>query len=186
MRERYQSAADVLADVKDTLFDSTSLHILNKNSALVTQEDSVNSQHSFQFETITVDKYAKVVNRSRHQAEYFVQEFEEGAILDMVYLGGGTFMMGSPEFRGYDSEHPRHFVKIAPLFMSKFAITQAQWLTVAKLPQIKQHLNPEPSYFKGDSHPVEQISWNEAIEFCARLSKYSGRKYRLPSEAEWE
>ncbi len=187
VRERYQSAADVLTDVKDTLYDSTHAPILNKNSvSLFTEKDNLYSQRGFQFETITVDKYAKVVNCDRHQAEYFVEELENGANLDMVYLCGGTFMMGSPEFQGYDSEHPQHFVTIKPLFMSKFAITQAIWLTVAKLPQINRSLNPEPSYFKGDSRPVEQISWNEALEFCARLSKYSGRQYRLPSEAEWE
>ncbi|MEO1763675.1 MAG: formylglycine-generating enzyme family protein, partial [Cyanobacteria bacterium J06629_18] len=126
------------------------------------------------------------INRDRNRVEYFVQELDKSANLDMIYLCGGTLMMGSPEFEGYDSEHPQHFVTIKPLFMGKFAITQAQWLTVAKLPQINRSLNPEPSYFKGDSHPVEQISWDEAVEFCARLSEYSGRQYRLPSEAEWE
>ncbi|BAY81146.1 serine/threonine protein kinase [Calothrix parasitica NIES-267] len=189
VRERYQSAADVLLDVKDTLYDSTSLPVLNNNynnSVALSQVDNLDSQYSFQFETITLDKYAKVVNRDRNQVEYFVQELENGANLDMIYLCGGTLMMGSPEFEGYDSEHPQHFVTIKPLFMSKFAITQAQWLTVTKLPQINRSLNPEPSYFKGDSHPVEQISWDEAVEFCARLSQYSGRQYRLPSEAEWE
>ena len=181
VRERYQSAADVLSDVKknDTLYDVIPLPVLNTNN-------KTDSHQNFQFETVTVDKYAKVVNRDRLCAEYFIQELDNGANLDMVYLCGGTFMMGSPEYEGYDSEHPRHFVTIKPLFMSKFAITQEQWLTVAKLPQVKYFLHPEPSYFKGDSYPVEQISWDEAIEFCARLSKYSGRLYRLPSEAEWE
>ena len=189
VRERYQSAADVLLDVKDTLYDSTALPVLNNNynnSVSLTQVDNIDSQYSFQFETITVDKYAQVINRDRNRVEYFVQELDKSANLDMIYLCGGTLMMGSPEFEGYDSEHPQHFVTIKPFFMGKFAITQAQWSTVAKLPQINRSLNPEPSYFKGDSHPVEQISWDEAVEFCARLSEYSGRQYRLPSEAEWE
>jgi hypothetical protein len=47
-------------------------------------------------------------------------------------------------------------------------------------------LKPDPSRFKGDSRPVEQVSWNEAVEFCARLSAHTGRQYRLPTEAEWE
>ena len=95
----------------------------------------------------------KLLNRDRLCAEYFVQELDNGAKLEMVYLCGGTFMMGSAEDRGYDSEHPQHFVTIKPLFMGKFAITQAQWLTVAKLPKINRSLNPDPSYFKGDRHP---------------------------------
>ncbi|MEA5594667.1 bifunctional serine/threonine-protein kinase/formylglycine-generating enzyme family protein [Rivularia sp. UHCC 0363] len=187
VRERYQSAADVLLDVKDILlYDATPFNIPNATSVSLSGKDEISLLHNFQFDTITVDKYANIVNRDRLSAEYFVQELDNGINLEMVYLCGGTFMMGSPESQGYDSEHPQHFVTIKPLFMSKFAITQAQWLAVAKLPQVKHSLNPEPSYFKGDSHPVEQISWHEAVEFCVRLSNYTGKEYRLPSEAEWE
>jgi formylglycine-generating enzyme required for sulfatase activity len=54
------------------------------------------------------------------------------------------------------------------------------------LPKAKIDLNPDPSDFKGEKRPVEQVSWNEAVEFCARLSRKTKRMYRLPSEAEWE
>ena len=47
-------------------------------------------------------------------------------------------------------------------------------------------MSPDPSRFKGEYHPVESISWYEAVEFCARLSQFTGRHYRLPTEAEWE
>ena len=57
---------------------------------------------------------------------------------------------------------------------------------MAGLPQVEQDLNPDPSNFKGDNRPVEKISWDDAVEFCARLSQLTGRNYRLPSEAEWE
>ena len=70
--------------------------------------------------------------------------------------------------------------------MGKYPVTQAQWQAVAALPQIDRPLESEPSYFKGKDRPVEQISWWEAIEFCARLSQKTGKDYRLPSEAEWE
>ncbi|MFM6908846.1 MAG: formylglycine-generating enzyme family protein, partial [Dolichospermum sp.] len=77
-------------------------------------------------------------------------------------------------------------VTIKPFSMGKYPITQAQWQAVAALPQVNQELKPNPSRFKGANRPVEQVSWHDAVEFCARLSNYTKRPYRLPSEAEWE
>ena len=70
--------------------------------------------------------------------------------------------------------------------MSKYPITQEQWRSVAGLPQVKRELKLDPSRFKGDILPVEQVSWLDALEFCRRLSNQAGREYRLPSESEWE
>lgn len=96
--------------------------------------------------------------------------------------------MGSPETEcGRDlHESPRHWVNIAPFALSRFLITQAQWKAIAALPKIKHALNLYPSDFEGDDRPVEQVSWYDAIEFCARLTHKTGQSYRLPSEAEWE
>ena len=70
--------------------------------------------------------------------------------------------------------------------MGKYPVTQAQWRLVAALPQVEIALNADPANFKGDNRPVEQVSWDEAVEFCQRLSVATGHQYRLPSEAEWE
>jgi formylglycine-generating enzyme required for sulfatase activity len=96
--------------------------------------------------------------------------------------------MGSPETEEERSndESPQHTVRVAPFFMAKYPVTQAQWRAVAAFPKINIDLNPEPSKFKGANRPVEQVSWHEAVEFCARLSRKTGKTYRLPSEAEWE
>ncbi|NKB18753.1 MAG: formylglycine-generating enzyme family protein [Pseudanabaena sp. CRU_2_10] len=67
-----------------------------------------------------------------------------------------------------------------------FSLTYSTKPVPASLPKIERDLLANPSKFKGAELPVENISWLEAIEFCARLSKYSGRTYRLPTEAEWE
>src|SRR5262249_31599693 len=64
--------------------------------------------------------------------------------------------------------------------------TQAQWRAVALLPKVNTDLKADPSHFKGDNLPVEQVSWEEAMEFCRRLSRKTGLTYRLPTEAEWE
>lgn len=104
----------------------------------------------------------------------------------MVEIPSGQFWMGSPEGKGYDDEKPHHLVTLKGFHLSKYPITQAQWRTIALSPKIHRDLSPNPSRFQGDSLPVEQVSWYEAEEFCARLSRLTGKTYRLPSEAEWE
>ncbi len=106
----------------------------------------------------------------------------------MVFIPGGTFLMGSPEdeLEHSPSESPQHEVTVPTFFMGKYPVTQAQWQVVAGLPQVKQKLNPNPSHFSGENRPVEQVSWHDAVEFCHRLAQKTGRLYRLPTEAEWE
>jgi len=108
--------------------------------------------------------------------------------LEMVAIPGGTFMMGSPpeELEHQEDESPQHSVTVQPFFMGKYPVTQAQWRFVAQLRPVNKELNPDPSNFKGDNRPVEQVSWEDAVEFCLRLSQYTGRTYSLPSEAQWE
>jgi formylglycine-generating enzyme required for sulfatase activity len=102
-----------------------------------------------------------------------------GVSLEMVKIPGGRFLMGSPETEAKrdDDEGPQHYVNVPEFFMGKYPVTQAQWQAV---------MGNNPSYFKGKNRPVEKVSWNEATKFCQKLSKKTGRDYRLPSEAEWE
>jgi formylglycine-generating enzyme required for sulfatase activity len=121
------------------------------------------------------------------QGQYFVEEIN-GVALEMVEIPGGTFLMGSPadEAISSDSEGPQHQVSVPTFYMGKYEVTQAQWRAVASLPKVKSDLITNPSAFKGDDLPVEQVSWDDAVEFCERLTRATGRQYRLPSEAEWE
>jgi formylglycine-generating enzyme required for sulfatase activity len=108
--------------------------------------------------------------------------------LEMVAIPSGTFLMGSPnnEPERSGSEGPQHEVMVPAFFMGRYPVTQAQWRVVAAMPQVERTLKVAPSRFKGDLRPVEQVSWYDAVEFCARLSTHTGRQYRLPTEAEWE
>ncbi|WP_008308449.1 formylglycine-generating enzyme family protein [Leptolyngbya sp. PCC 6406] len=108
--------------------------------------------------------------------------------LDMVLINGGTFTMGSPaeEPNRDEDEGPQHEVAVPPFFMGRYPVTQAQWRIVVAMPQVSCALEAEPAHFKGANRPVEQVSWYEAVEFCQRLSRYTERDYRLPTEAEWE
>lgn len=104
---------------------------------------------------------------------------ERDILLEMVVIPAGSFLMGSPETEEgrFEREGPQRTVSLRSFYISKYPITQAQWKLV---------MGSNPSRFKGPNHPVESISWYDALSFCERLSDISGRHYRLPSEAEWE
>ncbi len=122
-------------------------------------------------------------------AYQFIEPLGNNVQLEMVRIRGGGFMMGSlqEEVGHLPSESPQHLVTVSEFFMSKYPVTQAQWQVIAQQAPISRELSLNPSIFTGDNKlPVENISWYEAVEFCQRLSKWTGKAYRLPSEAEWE
>lgn len=103
-----------------------------------------------------------------------------GLDMMMVYVDSGSFMMGATEEQGEDAfemEYPVHKVSLSPYYIATVEVTQAQWRAV---------MGSDPSYFKGDSLPVEQVSWDDAMAFCVKLSEETGKKYTLPTEAQWE
>lgn len=118
----------------------------------------------------------------------FQEQLPNGVLLDMVYIPAGDFLMGSPfnDKEGLPFEWPQHEVQVPAFYMGKYPVTQAQWCAVATLPLVERELNPYPSSFGGNNRPVEGVSWYQTVEFCQRLSRHSGKVYRLPSESEWE
>ena len=101
-------------------------------------------------------------------------------INNMVYVSGGTFTMGATSEQGSDAESdekPTHNVTLSSYYICKYEVTQALWRAV---------MGSNPSYFKGDNLPVESVSWNDCQTFINRLNSYTGRNFRLPTEAEWE
>ena len=115
----------------------------------------------------------------------YFEKLSEETQLEMVLVNGGSFLMGSPkkEKERTSAEGPQHQVTVPTFFMGRYPVTQAQWRIVAGW---EKGLETDPSRFKGDNRPVEQVSWHDAKEFCQRLSKITKRHYRLPTEAEWE
>ncbi|WP_375328449.1 SAV_2336 N-terminal domain-related protein [Microcystis sp. BLCC-F210] len=143
----------------------------------------------FAFETLYVDKRGEITKRESREAYYYQEPLGEGIEpLTMVAIPGGTFLMGSlGEKYDLKSEKPQHLVSVSAFYLSQTLITRAQWRFVATLPREGKDLDPDPARFKeSDNNPVECVSWYDAIEFCARLSRHTGKNYRLPSEAEWE
>jgi formylglycine-generating enzyme required for sulfatase activity len=142
-----------------------------------------------------------IISRQTHQGRYFTERLDDNTTLDLMLILGGSFQMGQTAAEAaelvrqvgekdyqnyYASELPQHLVTVPPFFMGKSPIVQAQWRVVAGYDRVDRGLDPNPSDFKGDNRPVENVSWDDATEFCRRLSHRTGRSYRLPSEAEWE
>lgn len=96
----------------------------------------------------------------------------------MIAIKGGTYSMGDTFSEGCENEIPVHLVNVKDFYLCKYLVSQGQWKKIMKY---------NPSFFKGnDNLPVEQVSWDDTQIFIKRLNDYTGKNYRLPTEAEWE
>jgi formylglycine-generating enzyme required for sulfatase activity len=172
IKQRYQSAEEVLIDFQR---QSIPTPALTTTPAPTLQR--------FDFEVVTVDVRGNISSRQSRQAQFISENLGSDAILDMVEIPGGSFVMGSPtsEAERRDNEGPQRTVNISPFFMGKYPVTQEQYQAV---------MGNNPSHFKGSLEskqlPVGEVSWGKAVKFCHKLSQKTGKTYRLPSEAEWE
>ncbi len=132
-----------------------------------------NTLPEISFETAFIDSNKKI-RRETRKVRQLVENLGNGITLEMIYIPGGTFMMGSNDS---DYEKPIHSVTIKPFFAGKYPVTQAQWEVM---------MGDNPSNFKGATRPVETVNWNDVMKFCAKLSQMTGKSYRLLSEAQWE
>jgi formylglycine-generating enzyme required for sulfatase activity len=99
--------------------------------------------------------------------------------IEMVLVKGGKFKMGCVDDQEscVNDERPRHEVQLKDYYIGKYQVTQKQWWSV---------MGVNPSFREGENLPVEQVSWDDVQEFIKRLNVLTGKKYRLPTEAEWE
>jgi formylglycine-generating enzyme required for sulfatase activity len=100
--------------------------------------------------------------------------------IEMIYVRGGMFLMGcAPDHMDdcYEYEEPARMTNTDDFYIGKYEVTQAQWNAV---------MGGNPSHYKGDNLPVDNVSWNEAGEFIRKLNAATGKTYRLPMEKEWE
>ena len=123
-----------------------------------------------------------------------------GVSFDMMKVEAGTFMMGAtPEMKQpFDFEKPAHQVTLTKnYYMGRTPVTQALWVAVMGQ-EVKPsfvgrlfgkgstYVDNNPSKFKGNNKPVERVSWDDCQEFIAKLNAMTGKRFRLPTEAEWE
>ena len=103
-----------------------------------------------------------------------------GVSFKMIRVEGGTFTMGATAEQGddaYGSEKPAHSVTLSSYSIGETEVTQELWEAV---------MGSNPSYFKGSNLPVENVSWYDCQTFVQKLNEMTGRRFRLPTEAEWE
>ena len=103
-----------------------------------------------------------------------------GVSFDMIAVEGGTFTMGATEEQVSDAssdEKPAHKVTLSSYYIGKTEVTQALWEAV---------MGSNPSSSRGANFPVDMVSWNDCQEFITKLNALTGKKFRLPTEAEWE
>ena len=122
------------------------------------------------------------VNVLRAQDSIVRVEVPGWGAMEMVYVEGGSFTMGSNDSRGvtnqYESTKPEHEVSLQSYYIGRHEVTQGLWSAV---------MGENPSNFRGSERlPVERVNWMEAQEFCMLLSQMTGYRFRLPTEAEWE
>lgn len=202
LKDRYQTAAEFYADLTKPI--AVAQTVVQKKvttpdkslaeSLSVQVISSPTSRKSVQFqkysidgvdncESIQVNREGKISLRQKHQIPYFREQiggsFWKKQYLDMSYIPGGNFVMGSSpaENKQANYEQPQHRVEIHPFCLSRYPITQSQYQLL---------IGRNPAFFRGDLHPIEGVNYYEAIDFCKALAAKTGRAYRLPSEAEWE
>ncbi len=119
---------------------------------------------------------AQVANESQNKITFTVK----GVSFDMIKVKAGTFYMGatSEQQNPNDDEKPAHKVILTrDYYIGKTEVTQALWIAV---------MGGNPSEFEGANKPVDNVTWDACQTFVKKLSAATGKKFRLPTEAEWE
>jgi formylglycine-generating enzyme required for sulfatase activity len=143
--------------------------------AAIDEQNRIYEAEARKFAAIEEKKRQKIYTEEMRKKGFLIVK-EIGGI-KFVKLPPGSFIMGSREEDGNDDEHPQHKVIIDGFWIGMYEVTQKQYQDIMK---------DNPSYFNGYNLPVENISWNDATEFCKRFSKKYNVEARLPYEAEWE
>ncbi|MBL8150493.1 MAG: SUMF1/EgtB/PvdO family nonheme iron enzyme, partial [Blastocatellia bacterium] len=182
LEKRYKTATEMKQALQAVNVSSVRVEYVGSPQDDVTTEKIIPPTENlrlktYKFKTVRLNNRGAIVEEREGLAGYYEEDLGNGIVLEMVQIPGGSFLMGSKEGEGYDSERPQHEVTVPSFYMGKYQVTQEQW---------KAMMGNNPSRFKGDPLPVESIKWEQAKEFCKKLSEKTGKEYRLPSEAEWE
>ena len=164
--------------IKQILEGEHEVSISKKGYATMTKRVSIADAQTFTLEEkLQASKTEDKIKDEMDNAQTFTVN---GVAFKMIKVEGGTFPMGATPEQGNDAdadESPTHPVTLNTYYIGETEVTQALWTAV---------MGSNPSYFQGDSLPVERVSWNEVQEFITKLNQLTGKQFRLPTEAEWE
>ena len=200
LKDRYRTSAEIYTALTKPnptplIFNQPSLPVKKTtiesiqktlNASITTPKPTQPQKHPlevFNCESVQVRRDGRIESYHEHQIHYFREciggNFWQRRYLELVKIPGGKFIMGASaaENKQTEREQPQHHVEIQPFYLGRYPITQIQYQLI---------MGQNPAHFRGDEHPIENINYYQAIEFCEVLSKKTGRNYRLPSEAEWE
>jgi formylglycine-generating enzyme required for sulfatase activity len=166
----------ILLNELDVVYDSPEINV---DDADTKESKSDLLGEEFSFEVVTVNASGNIVNKEIKTNRQQVFELDDEIKLEMVHIPAGTFMMGAPEYEqaSQNDEKPQHKVTLKAFWIAKYPITQAQYQVV---------IGNNPSNFQDDSSPVENVAWNDAVDFCQKISTKLKETFQLPSEAQWE
>ena len=130
------------------------------------------------------DEHRKKINArlSYLKKQQHNKKIIDNLVSNMVYVEGGTFMMGGTDTYDWEGTKPVHQVTLSSFYIGKYEVTQEEWMAI---------METNPSGFTGDKRPVEQVnvgggSMDDCLKFIKKLNQITNRKFRLPTEAEWE
>ncbi|MEM0914904.1 MAG: SUMF1/EgtB/PvdO family nonheme iron enzyme [Planctomycetota bacterium] len=184
---RSVQADALVSQAASTTDPEAALRLLNKALALAPDHDQAKTRRldlhvelGLSFFPMTPDQ-ARVIQQSSANRHHRNRTTLTNSIgMELAYIPSGEFLMGSPASEeGRDDDERQHRVRLTkPFLLGTTEVTQSQWRSVMG--------NNPPSRFKGDDLPVDWVSWDDAVEFCRRLSQKESKRYRLPTESEWE
>ena len=169
--------ASAPSDLQIRLSKEVTVAVSNANDVM---QDNVSASLTSSSQSATTSSGSSSTSSVSSGSNEISVPVKNGISIDMVKVEDGTFMMGatSEMQNPYDDEKPVHQVTLTNnYYMGKYEVTQSLWLAV---------MGSNPSKFKGDYLPVEMVSWDDCQEFIGKLNSMTGRKFRLPTEAEWE
>jgi eukaryotic-like serine/threonine-protein kinase len=152
---------------------------LDKSSKIPSSKLKPLQLKTIKFTSVKLNAKGDIISSPKGTALIYQEDLGNGITLPMVKIPAGSFMMGSPESEKFrvENESPQHQVNIKEFYIGQTEITQRQYQAI---------MGENPSKFKANNHPVERVEWNQAKEFCRKLSLKTGKTYTLPSESQWE